>query len=58
MDEDLDEDDLNAKGAASVEHESDDEIVESDIELEGETVEPDNDAPQKVICNGYHIYCL
>ncbi|KAG1362449.1 FAM10 family protein [Cocos nucifera] len=48
MDEDLDEDDLNAKDPASVEHESDDEIVESDIELEGETVEPDNDAPQKM----------
>lgn len=24
------------------------EIVESDVELEGETVEPDNDPPQKV----------
>jgi hypothetical protein len=26
----------------------DDEIMESDIELEGEVVEPDNDLPQKV----------
>ncbi|GAB4834242.1 hypothetical protein Ancab_032508 [Ancistrocladus abbreviatus] len=30
------------------EEEEDDEIVESDIELEGETVEPDNDPPQKM----------
>lgn len=29
--------------------EEEDEIVESDVELEGETVEPDNDAPQKVL---------
>lgn len=28
--------------------EEDDEIVESDVELEGETVEPDHDPPQKV----------
>jgi hypothetical protein len=26
----------------------DDDIMESDIELEGEVVEPDNDLPQKV----------
>jgi suppressor of tumorigenicity protein 13 len=25
-----------------------DEIMESDVELEGEVVEPDNDLPQKV----------
>jgi hypothetical protein len=25
-----------------------DEIIESDVELEGETVEPDDDPPQKV----------
>lgn len=30
------------------EEEEEDDIVESDIELEGETVEPDNDPPQKV----------
>lgn len=30
------------------EEEEEDEIIESDIELEGETVEPDNDPPQKV----------
>lgn len=29
--------------------EEEDEIIESDIELEGETVEPDNDSPQKVL---------
>lgn len=31
-----------------VEEEEEDEIIESDIELEGEIVEPDNDPPQKV----------
>ncbi|KAL8172455.1 hypothetical protein V2J09_024259 [Rumex salicifolius] len=30
------------------EEEEEDEILESDIELEGETVEPDNDPPQKM----------
>lgn len=30
------------------EEEEEDEIVESDIELEGEIVEPDHDPPQKV----------
>ncbi|KAF7810145.1 FAM10 family protein [Senna tora] len=30
------------------EEEEEDEIIESDIELEGETVEPDNDPPQKM----------
>lgn len=30
------------------EEEEEDDIIESDIELEGETVEPDNDPPQKV----------
>lgn len=33
------------------EEEEEDEIVESDIELEGDTVEPDNDPPQKVSSN-------
>lgn len=48
--EDMDEGDLHAKtGSKSPEeHESDGDIVESDIELEGETVEPDNDPPQKM----------
>lgn len=31
--------------------EEEDEIIESDIELEGDTVEPDNDPPQKVLSN-------
>lgn len=31
------------------EEEEESEIIESDIELEGETVEPDNDPPQKVL---------
>ena len=30
------------------EEEEEEEIIESDVELEGETVEPDNDPPQKV----------
>ncbi|XP_043813694.1 hsc70-interacting protein [Manihot esculenta] len=30
------------------EEEEEDEIIESDIEIEGETVEPDNDPPQKM----------
>ena len=33
------------------ETEEEDEIVESDVELEGDTVEPDNDPPQKVVSN-------
>jgi hypothetical protein len=32
-----------------VEEVEEDEIIESDVELEGETVEPDDDPPQKVI---------
>lgn len=40
------EDKEGSQGEAEVEEE--DEIIESDIELEGETVEPDNDPPQKV----------
>ncbi|MQL89237.1 hypothetical protein Taro_021814 [Colocasia esculenta] len=48
--DDMDEGDFHAKtsGKFPEEHESDDDIVESDIELEGETVEPDNDPPQKM----------
>lgn len=55
IDEDLDEDDVDAKGAPSVDHESDDEIIESDVELEGEVLEPDNDPPQKV--NKHKQFC-
>lgn len=32
-----------------VEEEEEEELVESDVELEGDTVEPDNDPPQKVL---------
>ncbi|KAJ7944789.1 TPR repeat-containing thioredoxin TDX [Quillaja saponaria] len=35
-------------GQGNVDEEEEDEIIESDIELEGETVEPDNDPPQKM----------
>ena len=36
-----------SQGEPEVEEEED-EIIESDVELEGEIVEPDNDPPQKV----------
>lgn len=45
-DEDMADTD-GGKGNAYDEGEED-EIIESDLELEGETVEPDNDPPQKV----------
>lgn len=47
-DDDMDED-FHAQGATdAAEEEELDEIVESDVELEGEIVEADNDPPQKV----------
>lgn len=47
-DDDMDED-IHAHGATNAAEEQEfDEIVESDIELEGEIVEADNDPPQKV----------
>lgn len=47
-DDDMDED-IHAQGATNAAEEQEfDEIVESDIELEGEIVEADNDPPQKV----------
>lgn len=46
-DDDFDEDVLSDEAGPEV-HESEDEIIESDVELEGEIVEPDNDPPQKV----------
>lgn len=49
--DDSDEDDMDEvkeTGGVPV-YEEEDEIVESDVELEGETVEPDHDPPQKVI---------
>lgn len=45
-DEDMADTD-GGKGNAYDEGEED-EIIESDLELEGETVEPDNDPPQQV----------
>lgn len=51
-DEDLDEDFSDGKYGAP-EEEPEDEIIESDIVLEGETVEADNDPPQKVIMCAY-----
>lgn len=38
--------------------EEEEEIVESDVELEGETVEPDNDPPQKVYIVDLHCVFL
>lgn len=59
--DDADEDDSDENDIDEVEEveeathktlnaEEEEEIVESDIELEGETVEPDDDPLQKVIC--------
>lgn len=65
-DDDLDDEDddfldANADSKAPNHTESDDDVVESDIELEGETVEPDNDPPQKVAILGFFfvldLYC-
>lgn len=42
------EDDENEEKGPEVQ-ESDDEIIESDIELEGEIVEPDNDPTETVV---------
>lgn len=47
-DDDLDEDMLSDEDGPEI-HESDDEVIESDVEVEGEIVEADNDPPQKVI---------
>ncbi|GLT40365.1 hypothetical protein SLA2020_145070 [Shorea laevis] len=47
--EESDEAMADTEGAkAKFEEEEEDEIIESDVELEGETVEPDNDPPQKM----------
>lgn len=42
------EDDGNEEEGPDVQ-ESDDEIIESDIELEGDILEPDNDPPETVV---------
>ena len=55
MEEESDDDDMEEtedpkpKVEEEEEEEEEDEIVESDVELEGDTVEPDNDPPQKVV---------
>ena len=54
MEEESDEDDMEDTEDPKPkmeEEEEEDEIVESDVELEGDTVEPDNDPPQKVVSN-------
>ena len=48
MESDEDIEDVAEEQPKVDEVEDEDEIIESDIELEGETVEPDNDPPQKV----------
>ena len=42
------DDDIDDAEANVPEAEEEDAIVESDVELDGDTVEPDNDPPQKV----------
>lgn len=47
--EESDDDMADAEAAqVHVEEEEEDEIIESDVELEGDTVKPDNEPPQKV----------
>lgn len=48
-DEDVEDIEEEHRPQEAAVEEEEDEIVESDMELEGETVEPDNDAPQKVL---------
>ena len=51
--DDSDEDDMD-----DVEDDMDEEIVESDVEVEGGSVEPDNDPPQKVFYLWHYVsYC-
>ncbi|KAL7261500.1 hypothetical protein ACSBR1_000025 [Camellia fascicularis] len=47
-DKDLEDNEEEPQPHGTVEEEEESEIVESDLEFEGETVEPDNDLPQKV----------
>jgi suppressor of tumorigenicity protein 13 len=49
-DDDGDDEDLDMRGATPEPDELDEEIVESDLELEGDIVQSDHDdSPQKVI---------
>lgn len=56
MESDEDIEDIGGGESKVDEDEDEDEIFESDIELEGETVEPDNDPPQKVILAGSFLH--
>ncbi|KAJ9173441.1 hypothetical protein P3X46_016576 [Hevea brasiliensis] len=47
-DEEIEDKEAPQREPEEEEEEEEDEIIESDIELEGETVEPDNDPPQKM----------
>lgn len=59
MEESEDEMEDNERAETTVEEEEEeDEIIESDIELEGETVEPDNDATQKVLLKSFSLLNL
>lgn len=49
MESDDDIEDVEEEKVKVEEVEEEDEIIESDVELEGDTVEPDDDPPQKVI---------
>ncbi|CAL5339540.1 unnamed protein product [Camellia sinensis] len=47
-DEDLEDNEGEPQPHGTAKEEEESEIVESDLEFEGETVEPDNDPPQKM----------
>ncbi|GFZ06970.1 HSP70-interacting protein 1 [Actinidia rufa] len=47
-DEDIEDNEEEQQPQGTAHDEEEDEIIESDIELEGEIVEPDNDPPQKM----------
>jgi len=49
VESDDDIEDVEEEKVKVEEVEEEDEIIESDVELEGDTVEPDDDPPQKVI---------
>ena len=51
-DEDIEDNEEEQQPQGTAHEEEEDEIIESDIEIEGEIVEPDNDPPQKV------FFCL
>lgn len=58
-DDEMDDDENDANIKETVEEEEEPEIIESDIELdESDTVEPDNDEPQKVCHPTYLTFFL